>query len=88
MKGIIFFPTNILGKFNELEVHPCMEVEPGIIEQVEPEDAEFWSVYIRYDPTQNKDNFGGLDCIADCGTKEEADGLVEFLKQFIHFGTK
>lgn len=66
--------------FDAFEVHPCKVVyedkslDPKIqaVEQCEPEEAEFWSVYIHLVG-------GGLDCIADCETEEQANQLVEFL---------
>lgn len=70
-------------KFDELEVHPCRTIkEEGIpkklecVEQCEPSEAEFWSVYTHLVG-------GGLDCIGDFDTKEEADNFVKFLKEFV-----
>lgn len=62
---------------DNLEVHPCMEInEEGDVEQCEPEEAQFWSVYVHYEG-------GGLDCIADCDTSDQAYELVNFLKELI-----
>lgn len=72
--------------FNALEIHPCREYEKGtptaFVEQCEPSEAEFWSVYVRYNPKTNKEEFGGLECIADCDTEEEAKQLEKFLTAF------
>lgn len=73
-------------KFDNLEVHPCREYKEDasnpFVEQCEPSEAEFWSVYVHYNPKSNEDKFGGLNCIADCDTQAEADGLVKFLTEF------
>ncbi len=69
-------------KFDEIEVHPCKVVDEDktnnltvqAIEQCEPEEAEFWSVYVHFVG-------GGIDCIADCDTKDEADTLAEIIKR-------
>jgi hypothetical protein len=74
--------------FNALEVHPCKEYEKGtpeaFVEQIDPkeETPDFWSVYVRYNPKTNEDKFGGLECIADCDSEDEANRLVAFLKTF------
>lgn len=68
-------------KFDTFEVHPCRIVEddkglPDImqsVEQCEPHEAEFWSVYVHLVG-------GGLDCIADCEHEVLANQLVDFLK--------
>ncbi len=69
-------------KFDEIEVHPCRVVErvpiangfSDTIEQCEPEEAEFWSVYVHFVG-------GGIDCIADCDTQGEADCFAELIKR-------
>ncbi len=67
--------------FNELEIHPCRTIKKGngekkdIVEQCDEKEAEFWSVYVHY-------LSGGLDCVADCWHKHEAEELVKFLKGF------
>lgn len=68
---------------SNFEVHPCKEDEHGV-EQCEPEEAEFWSVYVRFIPSRKNDQFGGVDCIADCETEEMANNLVSFLKTLIN----
>ncbi len=70
--------------FDAIEVHPCKVIERveigtsgkfcDTIEQCEPEEAEFWSVYVHFVG-------GGLDCIADCDTKGEADCLAELVER-------
>ncbi|HEY5392458.1 MAG TPA: hypothetical protein VIJ57_10110 [Hanamia sp.] len=72
--------------FDGFEINPCKVVngeenfpnKMQCIEQCEPHEAQFWSVYVHL--------FGaGLDCIADCETEQEAKDLVEFLKALIVF---
>lgn len=84
-KGIEIFTgiTEELRKqgFDCFEVHPCrvvgedksLPIAIQSIEQCEPNEAEFWSVYVHLIG-------GGLDCIADCETEKQANELVEFLK--------
>lgn len=70
--------------FDEIEVHPCKVVDENkslpskiqAVEQCEPEEAEFWSVYVHYEK-------GGLDCIADCATEKDANDLKDFLLEFV-----
>lgn len=75
-------------KFDALEIHPCKEYNKGtpeaFVEQVDPteETPDFWSVYVHYNPKSNTDEFGGLECIADCDTEEEAESVVSFLTTF------
>lgn len=78
---IVNISTELRHKFfDEFEIHPCKVIEEvdipnklQLIEQCEPNEAQFWSVYIHI-------MGGGLDCIADCETEQHAKGLVEFLK--------
>jgi len=73
----------LLNGFDGFEVHPCKVIEEislpdklQTVEQCEPEDADFWSVYVHLVG-------GGTDCIADCETERQANELVEFLKTLI-----
>ncbi len=62
------------------EIHPVALVETGgtvkVFEQCEENDTNIalWSVYVHY-------KGGGLDCIIDCETKEEAIAAETFLKE-------
>lgn len=75
-------------KFTNIEIHPCKE-EEGHVTQCEPEEAHFYSLYLHYDPYEPKDRkdnptgFGGLDCIADTDTEEEAEQIKTFLMNLI-----
>lgn len=65
----------ITSPFSNFEVHGCIE-EDGHIHQCDNgETPQFWSVYVRYIPIPSNDHFGGLSCIADCDTNEEANDL-------------
>lgn len=72
--------------FDTLEIHPCRMIEhskfDSFVEQCEPSEAEFWSVYIHYNPESNMQEIGGLECIADCDTETEAEDLKIFLTAF------
>lgn len=68
--------SNILQPFDEIEVHPCRYIDKDSIEQCEPKDAHFWTVY--YHLTD-----GGLDCIADFATKKLAIKFKNFLQSLI-----
>lgn len=79
---LYFSPLTITGKWANFEVHGCVE-EDGHIHQVDntDEQPEFYSVYIRY----LNEEFRGLECIADCDDKDEADQFVRFLEKLIDF---
>lgn len=73
--GLVF-----LGKWANFEIHGVIDDPKVGCYQVDgDEQPDFYSVYVRY---QNED-FRGLECIADCDTKEEAEQLVSFLNQLI-----
>ncbi len=57
---------------NSIECHPCHEITPGIIEQCEHEEAQFYSVYLHYVN-------GGLDAIADFQHQQQAEELTNIL---------
>ncbi len=74
--------------FDAMEIHPC-KTENGngmlrsnteLVEQCEPEEAEFWSVYVHYVG-------GGIDSIADCTTEAEAKDVVTFLSFYVRLCT-
>lgn len=75
------YPESI-QKFDQIEYHPCKEFTgtdsfEKFVEQCEPEEAEFWSVYGHLPG-------GGLSCIADVDTEQEAKEFAEFLQKIIH----
>ena len=56
--------------FDALEIHPCMVVGHDsmggqIVEQCEPKDAQFWTVYGHF-------RTGGVDAFEDFATEAEA----------------
>lgn len=67
-----------IQSFDALEIHPCALVAidgdgTEIVEQCEPEQAHFWTVYGHY-------RAGGVDAFEDFATEAEAvafhDGLL------------
>jgi len=70
--------------FDGFELHPCKVIngvdsilaEHEYIEQCEPNEAEFWSVYVHLVGA-------GLDCIADCENEQQAKNLIAFLEGLI-----
>lgn len=68
-----------VGPFDGFEIHPCRIFSSGdheLVEQCDTEEAEFWSVYIHLKE-------GGLSCIADCNSREEAEKFVGLLEKII-----
>lgn len=74
-----------LAVFENFEVHPCIEEDGHVsaIDHSDSETAHFWSVYVHYKPTADNDYFGGLDCIADCATQEEAETFKALLENLV-----
>ena len=64
-----------MGPISHVEVQPVRE-EEGYSEPCEPDEAHYWSVYVRYDPARNAPAFGGVDCIADCSDFDGAASLA------------
>lgn len=62
-------------KFNEYEVHPVIEYEQGHFETTDEDDPNiaYWSVYGHLPE-------GGIDCIADCIYRKDAELLQEALR--------
>lgn len=55
-----------------IEVHGCMLVDNGAVEQTSDEFAQFYSVYAHL-------RDGGLVCVADCSTRDAANALKDLL---------
>lgn len=73
----------VTQEINGFEYHPCKTYlkgrDPGdedIVEQCEPEEAEFWSVYAHCAS-------GGLQCIADFDTENECIEFIKLLESII-----
>lgn len=54
-----------MNKFDNYEIHPCREDENHSVEQCEPEDAHFWTVYGHIEGE-------GIEAIGDFKTFEHA----------------
>lgn len=63
--------------FDAVEIHPCQSID-NYVEQCEPEEAHFWSVYFHIAGE-------GLTCIADCDTQETAIALETLLENVMGF---
>lgn len=69
----IRFNTDFEGvNFDNVEVHPCREVAPGMYDQCEPHEADIWGVFIHMPEM-------GLECIADCKTETLASQFAEII---------
>jgi hypothetical protein len=66
-----------IWEFDALEIHPCTVIgndgmDNPIVEQCEPEDAHFWTVFGHY-------RTGGVDDFEDFATEAEAIAFHECL---------
>ena len=68
-----FIPDAGESYWDDIEIHPVKAIEKGVCETTEEGDEDFWSVYFH----QLK---GGLKCVADLNTKEEAKKLAELFE--------
>lgn len=60
-----FIPEEAEATWDEIEIHPIVEVENGFCEVVDEGEESFWSVYLHQVN-------GGVRCIADLPTKNDA----------------
>jgi hypothetical protein len=78
----IYFQFAPSDPFDAFEIHPVRNIsqdpEQTEYETCEDIEAELWSVYVHYIPT---DKIVGLECIADCKTKTEAEAIAGFLEK-------
>lgn len=58
--------------FDAIEVHPVAQVEPGVFEVCDEQQADMWSVYLHFPGA-------GLECIADCESRKAAEDLQTML---------
>lgn len=82
-KNLNYSALSSLYLFDAVEVHPCVEeydeeTNDSIVYQVDESEAIppecFWSVYLHYNPSDPRnEGFGGLECVADFDTKDEAE---------------
>lgn len=68
--------------FDGFEIHPCKEYKAPsgarFIEQIdEGEQADMWSVYVHLKE-------GGLSCIADLDTEQQALDFVEMIETLLN----
>ena len=71
-----FVPEEAKSKWDEIEIHPIVEDENGFCEVVNEGQESFWSVYLHQ-------TNGGLKCIADLPTKNDALKFEQLLKEAI-----
>lgn len=69
-------PLAAIPPWDDIEIQPCREVDDSTIEVCEPEDAQFWSVYLRQVS-------GGVQCIADVAGRKEAVALSDLIKNAV-----
>lgn len=67
-----FIPEEAETKWDEIEINPIVEDENGFCDVVDEGNETFWSVYLH----QLK---GGVKCIADLPTKDDALKLAQLL---------
>ncbi len=67
-----FYPNQALSPWNDIEVHPIIELEEGVCEVIQEGKESFWSVYLHQLD-------GGIKCIADVKSKIEAEILAELI---------
>ena len=74
-----------IGDFDALEIHPCIVIgkdslNKEIVEQCEPEDAHFWTVYGHL-------RTGGVDAFEDFATEAEAVAFRDrLIADYPHLG--
>jgi len=67
-----FIPEEAETKWDEIEINPIVEDENGFCEVVNEGEELFWSVYLHQ-------LNGGVKCIADLPTKEDALKLSQLI---------
>lgn len=67
-----FYPNQAMTPWNDIEVHPIIEIEKGVCEVIQEGMESFWSVYLHQ-------LGGGVKCIADVRSKIEAEMLAELI---------
>lgn len=68
-----FIPEAAESYWDDIEIYPVNEIEKGVCETTEEGGEDFWSVYFHQ-------LNGGLKCVADLNTKEEAKKLAELFE--------
>lgn len=67
-----------LGPISHVEIQPVRQYD-DYCEPCNYGDEDFWSVYVRYVPSNNDKAFGGLDCIADCADYDGARAIASLV---------
>ena len=67
-----FYPDQTKTPWNDIELHPIVEIERGVFEVIQQGKESFWGIYLHQLD-------GGLKCIADVKSKIEAELLAELL---------
>lgn len=73
---LIFIPEEAKSNWDAIEIHPIVEDENGFCEVVDEGEESFWSVYLHQ-------TGGGLRCIADLPTKDDAIKFEQLLIEII-----
>ena len=73
-----FIPESANSYWNNIEILPMKELENGICEEVVESKEDFWSVYLHQ-------LNGGLECIADLKTKQEAEKLAKLIENAANY---
>ncbi len=74
-----FIPEEAKSKWDEIEIHPIVEDENGFCEVIDEGEESFWSVYLHQVN-------GGVRCIADLPTKNDALKFKQLLIEAIKTG--
>jgi hypothetical protein len=64
----------------DIEMHACRQEDDHVTQCDDDEKPDFYSVYVRYLPTNTNAQFGGIECIADCSTYEAARDLKKLIE--------
>ena len=81
----IIYPVNILGSVAKMECHPVRNGRDGISIGCPPDDADFWSAYVTYDPCDAvlAEQPDGMDCIADFSSEQECCDFIALLEGIV-----
>jgi hypothetical protein len=73
-----FIPENAEFYWEDIEILPIKELKNGVCEEVKEGEEDFWSVYLHQ-------LNGGLECVADLRTKEEAQKLTKLIENAANY---
>lgn len=79
VKVLQFIPEEAKSKWDDIEIHPVVEDENGFCEVIDEGEESFWSVYLHQVN-------GGVRCIADLPTKNDALKFKQLLIEVIKTG--